>query len=40
MDPFRDIHDQEMDSRLTMRTLLWVIAGTVAIALIIWWVST
>jgi hypothetical protein len=40
MDQFRQIHDEDMDSRLTIRTLLWVIAGVVAISLVVWWVST
>ncbi len=33
-------HDREMSYRLLIRTILWVIAGMVALGLMVWWALT
>jgi hypothetical protein len=33
-------HDQEVEARITVRTVLWIIVGIVAVSLTVWWAST
>jgi hypothetical protein len=35
-----DHHDREVEARLVVRTVLWVIAGVVVVSLVVWWALT
>jgi hypothetical protein len=36
----RDHHDREVEARLAVRTVLWVVVGAVVVSLVIWWALT